>query len=211
MSAEAELILVRHGETVGDSAVRLYGSTDVELSDLGRRQMDRVRDALDGIEIEHLFVSPLQRSRDSAAIVCDGRSLGETVTEAFREIDFGKWEGLTVEEVGAADPGGLAAWKSGDPEWAFPGGDTRSAFAGRVRSEALLRFGSSRGRTLAVLHKGVVKTIVGALLGHRHEAYSRLPCELGCVYRLERRGVCWRVTSECEVGHLGADRLPASR
>jgi broad specificity phosphatase PhoE len=37
--AAAELLLVRHGETVGQSSIRLYGATDVALSDEGELQM----------------------------------------------------------------------------------------------------------------------------------------------------------------------------
>ena len=40
--AMQELFLVRHGETTGQSSVRLYGATDVPLSDLGREQVRAV-------------------------------------------------------------------------------------------------------------------------------------------------------------------------
>ena len=56
-----ELILVRHGETTGNSAVRLYGRTDIALSDLGRRQMSRVREALDSEAFDTVITSPLRR------------------------------------------------------------------------------------------------------------------------------------------------------
>ncbi len=65
----SELILVRHGETVGDSALRLYGSTDVELSDLGRSQMRRVKAVLAGLVVDRMWVSPLSRSAESGEIV----------------------------------------------------------------------------------------------------------------------------------------------
>jgi len=208
---QAELILVRHGETEGQSSVRLYGSTDVALSDLGRRQMESVRSALGGLDFDRVLVSPLQRSRESAAIVCRASTLPSIVVASFSEIDFGAWEGLTAEEVSERDPQGYRQWKGGDEDWAFPDGDSRRGFADRVSAAALAVFGDGREHFLAVLHKGVVKTIVGALLGQPHAIYSRMPCELGSICRLVRSDGVWKLIGECEVDHLGSDRLQASR
>ena len=67
--SSAELWLVRHGETVGGSSTRLYGSTDLALSDVGRRQMECVRAAVADVVFDRVITSPLQRSREAAAIV----------------------------------------------------------------------------------------------------------------------------------------------
>ena len=39
MSNLRRIVLVRHGETVGNSSLRFHGSSDVALSDEGREQM----------------------------------------------------------------------------------------------------------------------------------------------------------------------------
>ena len=206
-----ELILVRHGETVGDSAVRLYGSTDVELSDLGRSQMRRVKEALSGLVVDRMWVSPLARSAASGEIVRSSGWPRPQSVEDFREIDFGDWEGLTAEQVTDRDGDAYDLWKSGVEDWRFPGGDSRMRFADRVRSSAERLFRDADGSHVAVLHKGVVKTIIGVLTGLDHESYSRIPCELGSVHRLARAQEGWLVVSQCEVGHLGGDRQAASR
>ena len=208
---EAELILVRHGETEGESSFRLYGSTDVALSDLGRRQMESVRCALSGLDFGRVLTSPLRRSQESARIVCPSSAPPRTVVASFTEIDFGAWEGLTAEEVIERDPQGYRQWKGGDENWAFPDGDSRRGFADRVSRATLDVFAEGTERFLAVLHKGVVKTIVGTLLGQTHAIYSRMPCELGSIHRLVRSGGAWKLVGECEVDHLGRDRLEASR
>ena len=206
-----ELVLVRHGETVGESAIRLYGSTDVALSELGRRQMDRVRVALDGIAFDRIYTSPLVRSRESAAIVHPRRRPLPTVVPSFSEIDFGAWEGLTREEVAERDPEQFRSWGGTDLSWGFPQGDTREGFQRRVKQSTLELLLEPQGVLLCVLHKGVVKTIIGALLGQSHEIYSRIPCELGSIHRLSCDNGSWHLVSECEVEHLGEARLVASR
>lgn len=219
----AELILVRHGETTGNSALRLYGATDVPLSELGRRQMRRVRDCLsrefEGPDFDSLWCSPLARSNESARLAYPGEGQEPRVVEAFREIDFGRWEGWTIDEVLARDPAGHAAWQQGDLSWSFPGGDGRRAFRNRVGDAARELFSTVDGRQLAVLHKGVCKVIIGTLTGLKTAEWSVLPCELGSIHRLRRvenRGSAdrlggWRLEGGCEVDHLGDDRLPASR
>lgn len=73
------------------------------------------------------------------------------------------------------------------------------------------RLYGAAGRTLLVLHKGVVKIVVGMVLVETPEIYSTRACELGSLYLLERRGDGWRLGRPCLVEHLGVDRLPSSR
>jgi broad specificity phosphatase PhoE len=211
MSA-AELWLVRHGETVGGSSTRLYGSTDLALSDVGRRQMECVRSAVGELVFDRVITSPLQRSREAASIVHPRDRPAPEVIEAFTEIDFGDWEGLTAEEIAAAYPGEHGHWRAGAGDWGFPGGEARSGFRERVSAGVAEHLAAARGRSLLVLHKGVVKIILGSLLGEAPETYAARPCELGSVHVVERdRDGGWRLRGGCLVEHLGDDRLPASR
>ena len=208
----AELWLVRHGETVGGSSTRLYGSTDLALSDVGRRQMECVRELVAGIVFDRLITSPLQRSREAAAIVHPRPEPAAAVFPAFTEIDFGDWEGLTAEEVAAKFPAEHGRWRNADRDWGFPGGETRSGFRARVGAAIDDHLATADGRSLLVLHKGVVKIIVGALLGEAPEVYAARPCELGSLSILERAdGGDWRLRSACLVEHLGETRQPGSR
>jgi broad specificity phosphatase PhoE len=210
--AVTELWLVRHGETVGGSSTRLYGSTDLALSDVGRRQMERVHGVVEGVAFDRVITSPLRRSREAAAIVHPAARPPASVVEAFTEIDFGDWEGLTADEVAAQFPAEHGRWRAGSADWAFPGGENRAAFRARVLAGIEEHLAAANARTLLVLHKGVVKIIVGALLGEAPEVYAGRPCELGSVHVLEREGDgAWRLRGSCLVNHLGPDRFPRSR
>ena len=63
------LVLVRHGETVGESSIRYFGSTDVVLSAAGCRQMEQVRTALGGEMFDAVYTSALQRAIRAARII----------------------------------------------------------------------------------------------------------------------------------------------
>jgi broad specificity phosphatase PhoE len=206
----AELWLVRHGETVGGSSTRLYGSTDLALSQVGRRQMERVRVVVGDLVFDRVITSPLQRSREAAAIVHPRPQPAPEVVEAFTEIDFGHWEGLTADEVAARYPEEVGGWRSAAGDWGFPGGETRNGFRARVAEAIRAHLADATGRSLLVLHKGVVKIIVGTLLGEVPEVYAHRACELGSLHVMARENGTWR-TVTAAVDHLGEHRQSGSR
>jgi broad specificity phosphatase PhoE len=162
-----KLILIRHGETNGQSSVRYHGATDVELSDAGRAQMRRVGAALRSQTIDLWVASSLQRSWQSAQLASGGRRV--LLEARFREIDFGSWEGLTGEEIEARDPVRYEDWQNGAEGFEYPNGELRAAFRARI-AEGLAQLTASEGRTAAcVLHKGVIREIVRALTGSAPE------------------------------------------
>ena len=211
--SRAELWLVRHGETVGGSSTRLYGSTDLALSDVGRAQMECVRRAVEGVVFDRVITSPLQRSREGGAIVHPRPEPAATVVDAFTEIDFGEWEGLTATEIATRFPDQHDRWRLGaaDQDWGFPGGESRRGFRARVAAATEAHLDGAGGRSLLVLHKGVVKVIVGTLLGEAPDVFAARPCELGSLHVLIHDHGHWRMPDPCLVDHLGAHRLPASR
>ena len=157
------LVLIRHGETDGQSSVRLYGATDVDLSPEGREQMRRASRALGPEGVDLVVASPLKRSWRSAWIV--GRGTPVRIENDFREIHFGRWEGLSAEEIRASDPILYEDWQAGKPGFEYPGGEPRAEFRARVgRGLERLLASPARG-ALVVAHKDVIRTIVEELTG----------------------------------------------
>src|ERR1700733_12168173 len=96
------LVLVRHGETEGESSIRYHGRNDVALSDLGRAQMRAARRAIEtrfgDTTFEHIFATPLSRTREGAEIIA-GHYAKIVTVEDLIEVHFGLFEGLTREEI----------------------------------------------------------------------------------------------------------------
>jgi broad specificity phosphatase PhoE len=203
-----EIVLVRHGETTGNSAMRLNGATDVPLSDLGKRQGRRAGEALAGEHFDQLVVSPMTRARQTGALVAPSLAPSAMVIADFREVDFGRWETWTWEEVAARDPEGLAQYRA-HPERGYPGGDTLEGFRARVGQAAREELAQLPGRTVATLHKGVIRGILAALLDRPREEFATYPVELGCIHRLRETPGGWEVEGPL-VDHLGPDRVPGT-
>ncbi len=182
MSLLNRIVLVRHGETVGESSIRYYGATDVALSDLGREQVRRARLALPGDGFDLVLTSPLSRAWESARIVHPEG--GIRLVAELREIDFGDWEGLTAEEIRARDPVRYEDWQRKRSGFEFPGGERRADFQRRIDTAVDGMLSSGFSSLLVVVHKGVIRAIARRLLA------AELPegePQLGGLVQLTRR------------------------
>jgi broad specificity phosphatase PhoE len=154
------LVLVRHGETDGDSSVRFHGCSDVELDARGREQMRGAAKKIRRIPVL-VVASPLRRAWRSAEILTRGAPV--RLEPDFREIDFGRWEGLTLEEIRQRDPILFEDWQKRAPGFEYPGGEPRAAFRERVQRGLDRLLAEPEWEALVVSHKGVIRTIVEAL------------------------------------------------
>jgi broad specificity phosphatase PhoE len=200
------LVLVRHGETEGESSIRYHGRTDVALSELGRAQLRAVRDTLregHGLsKFAPVFSSPLIRSIEGARIVAG--QISETITiEDFAEVHFGLFEGLTADEIRERHPEDFAQWDADRlaPTYTYPGGESRADFAARVdcgTDKMLALWNASEAATdsaLLVAHRGVIRQIVRRLTGASPNV------ELGSIQILIEQGR-WRAAALDLIEHL---------
>lgn len=165
MKRPRRLVLVRHGETDGESSVRYHGSGDVALSEEGRDQMRGACVELNRVPFDLVVASPLQRAWQSAWIL--GRGAPVRLESELREVDFGRWEGRTQEEIRESDPDLFEAWQSGKEDFAYPGGESRQAFRERVRRGLERLLAADARNVLVVTHKGVIRLLAEELTGEK--------------------------------------------
>lgn len=168
MNRPRRFLLVRHGETDGESSVRYHGAGDVTLSDEGREQMRRACVELNRVPFDLVVASPLQRAWRSAWILSRGAPV--RLEADLREVDFGRWEGRTDEEIRESDPDLYQEWKSGKEDFAYPGGESRAAFRERVRRGLDRLLAADARNVLLVAHKGVVRLLAEELTGEKPAA-----------------------------------------
>ena len=174
-SRGSRLLLVRHGETEGESSIRYHGRTDVALSELGRAQMRLAGRAIGahhgGGNFARIFSSPLVRASEGARIVA-GDSAPLITIDEFAEVHFGLFEGLTADEIRERYPDEFARWNDDRlaPSYTYPAGESRAGFANRVERglERMLalwtpRADSEADDALLIAHRGVIRAIVRKL------------------------------------------------
>jgi alpha-ribazole phosphatase len=95
------LWLVRHGLTEWNSQQRFCGHRDIPLSEQGRLQAHWLAEQLQKESISAIYTSDLVRAHETAQIIAQQRTpaVQIRVSAAWREIDFGDWEGLTYTQM----------------------------------------------------------------------------------------------------------------
>ena len=161
----SRLLLVRHGNTNLDSTIRFWGKTDVELSDDGIRQAEQLRDRLATQRIDTVYASKLSRARATAEIIASQHKLDVTTCTELDEINFGKLEGLTFEEISQFYPEIaelMIKWRIGPK---YPGGESRDELNNRVQK--FLKFLNKykpEDTILIVAHAGTLRLMICKLL-----------------------------------------------
>ena len=166
------MFLVRHGATSLTTEDRFAGSTDVPLSEEGRRQAASLAERLMAQSIEAIYASPLERALETARILAAPHGLRPVVEPALREIDYGRWEGLTRDEVQAAFAPEYAIWEE-DPFTVAPtGGESGVNVLNRALPFMRQIVELHRHRSVVVVaHKGTLRLLIASLLGFDVRGY----------------------------------------
>jgi probable phosphoglycerate mutase len=157
-----EVILVRHGASAhavaGHSFDLLDGHADPPLAPEGEEQAIAVARRLDSESLDGLFVTPLQRTAQTAAPLATAMGLEPIAIPELREVLLGDWEGGELR-VRAAQ-GDPLFWKVIEEErWdVIPNAEPAEKFADRVRRglERIVETAGPDTTVAAVLHGGVI-------------------------------------------------------
>lgn len=125
------LLLTRHGHAAAGD-VMLGGQLDVALTPRGREEADALARRLSGVRVDRIVSSPMLRALETAQTIATGRPV--EVDDRLRELDYGRWEGLTYEEIEARDPELRAHWESDPATTHSPGGESGDEVAARALS-----------------------------------------------------------------------------
>ena len=156
----AQFVLIRHAESVWNAEERWQGQADPPLSARGVAQAEAIARGLAQQRADRLLCSDLQRARQTAEIVGRAIGLAPNADPRLRELDVGRWAGLTRGEIELLDPEMLRRFEAEDPEVRAGGGESRAEIRARVRGafRELARAHAGE-RVIVVTHLGVVRAL----------------------------------------------------
>jgi probable phosphoglycerate mutase len=204
-----EVVLVRHGasaDAIEGEAFPLIGDhSDPPLSPEGRRQADEVGERLAGEALRAVFVTPLQRTAQTAEPLCARVGLQPTVMEDLREVHLGEWEGGEYR-IRAARRDPLVRRVFEEQRWdVIPGAEPMHALAARVRGGVgeIVRAVGPGATAAAFLHGGVIGEVCRQATGSRALAFVHV--DNASVSRLVVfPSGRWLLRTFNETGHLAA-------
>lgn len=168
-----ELVLVRHGETEWSKSGQHTGRTDIPLTENGIEQAKRAGRHLADRSFALALSSPLQRARDTAALV----GVDPELDEDLYEWDYGAYEGLTTPQIKVLRHGPWDLWTDGVPAGDTPG---ENAAEVRVRVERIL----DRARPVLADGQDAIVVAHGHVLRALGAAWIRLAPQDGAVLKL---------------------------
>src|SRR5207248_6075016 len=103
------LLFIRHGQTTWNAEQKLPGQLPgISLNEKGCKQVADLAEALSAIPISAIISSPLERARDTAEILAQGRNLRLQYDPDLMDTNVGRWTGKKYDELSKNDP----EWKA---------------------------------------------------------------------------------------------------
>jgi probable phosphoglycerate mutase len=213
MSTVTRLYLIRHGATTLSAEDRFAGSVDVDISDEGRRQAERLGDRLAEDKVAAVYCSPLRRCVDTAGCIARPHDLTPIVRDGLREIAHGRWEGLRRGEVEAQFAEEYAAWEADPFTFAPEGGESGLLVLARALPVIREIVVAHPGANVAVVsHKATIRLLISSLLGFDARGYrDRLDQAPACLNVLDFKDpVRARLMLFNDISHYGEHTRRAS-
>jgi len=192
-----QIVLVRHGATDWNLQGRCQGSTDLELSEVGIRQAERMATLLTHEPIQAIYSSNLKRAQQTAGFISLHHRLPVLIEHDVRELDHGKLEGLTFAEIKENHTAFIQKWRTEPAEIQVPGGEKLVDVARRAWN-GLNRIAGRHGadETLVVVsHNFPILGIICHITGTHLNNYRNFHLDPCGMTRLSRNGANdWQVT-----------------
>lgn len=209
---ETRLIVIRHGETEWNREKRMQGTTDTQLSDVGRVQARALGRRLAGGGFDAIYSSDLSRARDTALAIAEATGHSLVVEPRLQERRFGIFEGLLASEIMERYPAEHARFASRDPDYEVPGGESASAFTLRCLGCLAEIAGRHRGREVVVVTHGLVlDSLYRAANRLEHGAQRPVPLINASVNLFGYAGGGWRMELWGDVSHLAPGEVTQYR
>lgn len=174
------LILVRHGESVGNFENRLQGQADYDLTDLGRKQAMLTADRLHALGTSAIYSSHLLRALATAQAIGERLDIEPALLPDVSEYHFGDMSGYTYAEV--RERFGAVA---NPAERVYPGEEGRDVFYDRVTNAIYGVAESHPDETVAIVsHGGPIALFCQAVLNlpyKRPMPFSISNCSLNLI------------------------------
>lgn len=188
------IILTRHGETVWHAENRYAGSSDVPLNRAGQQQAFDLAQWSAKAGLNAIYSSTLSRAKDTAAPATATTRLPLRTDARLCEVDFGRGEGMTKQEMAAAFPDALKTFLRAPARYPLPGGESGvDAIARAMPAVNDIVERHDGGRALLVVHSTLLRLLIAAAIGMDPDRYRQVfptvgNCTLNTL-RFDRGGV----------------------
>lgn len=190
----AKLILVRHGETIWNQQRRIQGgSSDIELSELGKRQAENLAVELESTKLDAIYSSPLRRALDTAKAIANSHKLSVRIEANLKEIETGDLEGMPLDNLNINFSQFILDWQQDKDSAKLPGGESLIDVGNRVWP-VIQRIvnESGQGAVVVVSHYFVIVTTICYVFGLSFNHITQFRINVGSmsIFNFENKCPC---------------------
>ena len=166
MNTRTKLIIVRHGQSIGNLTRTFLGHTDLDLSEMGYLQANATAEALKDEKIDKIYSSDLKRAYNTAKSIANSHKLDIICNGKLREAFAGEWENQNVDHM-IAHWGAdffVTEWKNGFGTFTLPGGESIRGAGERFFEGVREICEQNKGKTLVISsHAAVIRAFWGII------------------------------------------------
>jgi probable phosphoglycerate mutase len=158
--------LIRHAQTVMNLAGKIQGQLDSPLTNEGILMARKWGKSLTRYKWDLILSSDLGRAVETAQLINESINVPLIVLPDLREQSWGRWSGLTLDEIYRTDKAYLDEWDF-ENDWNYEPPDGESRLEVIYRAQSILRHYDDKNkynRILVVTHAGVMRFIFLKLL-----------------------------------------------
>jgi len=198
------ILLVRHGESLGNEKKIFCGRTDVPLTEKGLMQARATAKYLKDTFIDAVYASPLDRAFQTGAEIAKYHNLPVIADEGLLEIWGGFWEEKTFPEILALYPDDRNTWNENIGLSRCTGGESVLEVQARVYAHVEKLAQENAGKTiLLATHAMATRSFIAKVKGLKPDEIKDLSWPTNAsVTTVEYENGAFRLTEFSHDEHL---------
>jgi alpha-ribazole phosphatase/probable phosphoglycerate mutase len=148
--------------------------------------MERLRELLKDKEIRAVYSSDLSRTSKGAEIIAQPHGLSPQAFPQFREVHFGRWQGLSYSQVMEQYPSDIPQWLKNVDQFCIPEGESMIQVRQRAIPQLQELIEQHRGKEFVLVCHGALNRLILAEALHLPMAHLlRMEQDYGCLNIIE--------------------------
>lgn len=198
-----KIYLTRHGETKWNVEKRLQGWGDSPLTKNGIEKAHLFKDLVKDVDFDAIYTSDQKRAIETAKIIRDRKAILIIQDKRLRELGFGGWEGLTLDEIKENDKDLFETYLNDPLLYKPKSGETISDLFKRLHL-ILDEIEKNQGENILIVSHGVtIRAIIAILKDYEIEEYKKTPVYQGASLSIfEKKDGAWVSLLEGDTSHF---------
>ena len=205
-----KIYLIRHCEAQGNDLRLFQGAINLDITELGAKQLEFLSERFKNIHLDAIYSSPLIRAQKTAFAVKGERFMDVKIDNELREISAGKFDGKPFSETFEKNPDLAKIWYCSPQDFAPEGGESMRHAYERIYSAVKRIADENPDKAVAIaLHGGVIRCLMARIIYGTIEKIGEIAwAENTAVALVDYQNGEFKVEYRNDTTHLPEEYLP---